>query len=214
LGWDRARVALSPVTSTVDSMSPSWVIQVSTRVEMAVTYHCVVEVVEGSRIASLATALAEPTRAAAVAALLSGAAHTSGELARACGVAPSTMSSHLGKLMDAGIVTVESAGRYVFLERRWVTVEDDVPRLTGDGELFVVDFGVDLDHLRTKRRPLLRLDLDWTERRHHLAGSLAAALMTHLFDEEWIRRRQDKRQLTVTEAGRTRFRETFGITVN
>ena len=67
---------------------------------------------QGSRLASFASALADPTRAAAVAALLSGTAHTSGELATVCSVAPSTMSGHLGKLVDAGILSVESAGRH------------------------------------------------------------------------------------------------------
>ena len=63
-------------------------------------------------MSSLARALADPTRAATVAALLSGTAHTSGELARACGVAASTMSGHLSKLIDAGLVEVEPSGRH------------------------------------------------------------------------------------------------------
>ncbi len=224
--------------------------------------------VEGSRISSLATALADPTRAAAVAALLSGTAHTSGELARVCGVAASTMSSHLGKLVDAGVVSVESAGRYrayrmastevadllermdsidlpetappkrptpgqglsyarscydhiagrlgtelhdVFIERHWVVINDGVPTLTTNGESFVGEFGIDLEALVTKRRPILRIDLDWTERRDHLAGSLPAALMNQLLDQKWISRRRDKRQLTVTETGRAGFAEVFGI---
>ena len=222
----------------------------------------------GSRLASFATALADPTRAAAIAALLSGTAHTSGELARVCSVAPSTMSGHLAKLTDAGIVSVESAGRHrayrissrevadlieqmdsialpetevprrpnpgsglsyarscydhvagqlgielhdVFLERQWVVVEDERPVLTPGGADFLGGFGIDVDALRTKRRPMLRFDLDWTERRHHLAGSAAAALMDELFAKKWIRRRQDKRQLIVTESGRSGLQATFGI---
>ena len=234
----------------------------------AETWPTYIENVKGSRISSLASALADPTRASAVAALLSGTAHTSGELARACGVAPSTMSSHLSKLIDAGVVSVESAGRYrayrmasremaellehmdsielpetvppkrpspgqglsyarscydhiagrlgtdlqdAFTERQWVVVENRVPSLTSEGESFMVDFGIDLDQLRQKRRPILRIDLDWTERRDHLAGSLPAAFMTQLIDQKWIRRRQDRRQLSVTEAGRAGLANVFGI---
>ena len=99
----------------------------------------------------------------------------------------------------------------VFIDRHWVDLHDGVPALTPTGESFVVDFGIDLDELMTKRRPLLRIDLDWTERRDHLAGSLAASLMNHLIDHRWIRRRHDKRQLTVTETGRSGLAETFGI---
>lgn len=75
----------------------------------------------------------------------------------------------------------------------------------------MVDFGIDLDDLMTKRRPILRIDLDWTERRDHFAGSLPAALMNQLIEQNWIGRRHDKRQLIVTETGRTGLAETFGI---
>ena len=178
------------------------------------------------------------------------------------------MSSHLGKLVDAGVVSVQSAGRHrayrmasremadlleqmdainlpetapparpspgqglsyarscydhiagrlgtdlhdSFMERGWIEMQEGVPRLTPTGESFVIDFGIDLELLKAKRRPLLRIDLDWTERRNHLAGSLPAALMDHLIGEKWIRRRQDKRQLTVTDKGRSGLAQTFGI---
>lgn len=58
---------------------------------------------------------------------------------------------------------------------------------------------------------MLRIDLDWTERRDHLAGSLPAAFMDHLLEHKWIRRRQDRRQLTVTDAGRAGLATHFGI---
>lgn len=86
-----------------------------------------------------------------------------------------------------------------------------IPTLTPNGESFIEEFGIDLGHLRTKRRSILRIDLDWTERRDHLAGSLPAALMDRLIDKKRIRRRQDKRQLSVTETGRTGLAVTFGI---
>ena len=216
----------------------------------------------------LAAALADPTRAATIASLLSGTAHTSGELARVCGVAPSTMSSHLGKLVDAGLVSVEPAGRYrcyriasrevadllermdsldlpetdtpkrptpghglsvarscydhiagrlgvdlhdAFVERKWIEIDDLQPHLTASGAAFVIALGIDVDHLRSLRRPLLRLDLDWTERRDHLAGSVAAALMTITIERRWLTRRNDKRQLTVTETGRQAFADHFGL---
>ena len=34
-------------------------------------------------------------------------------------------------------------------------------------------FGIDVDGLERRTRPLLRPCLDWSERRYHLAGSLA-----------------------------------------
>lgn len=43
--------------------------------------------------------------------------------------------------------------------------------------------------------------LDWSERRDHLAGGLAVALLAHAMDKHWLRRVGDSRALTVTPVG-------------
>ncbi|MGA4837666.1 ArsR/SmtB family transcription factor [Streptomyces sp. G45] len=62
-------------------------------------------------LAGLAAALADETRASICMALLEGRAWTAGELGRMTGVAPSTVSGHLAKLIAAGICVVERQGR-------------------------------------------------------------------------------------------------------
>lgn len=44
--------------------------------------------------------------------------------------------------------------------------------------------------------------LDWSERRDHLAGKLAAALLTHCIDQGWLRKVAGERALNVTPSGR------------
>jgi hypothetical protein len=43
--------------------------------------------------------------------------------------------------------------------------------------------------------------MDWTERRHHLAGGLGAAVATELTRRGWVRRHDGSRIVTVTPAG-------------
>ena len=74
--------------------------------------------VNGSRVVNFGTALGDPSRARILAALGSGRAHTAGELARWASLAPSTTSHHLSVLIDAGLVTVESAGRHRYFRLR------------------------------------------------------------------------------------------------
>jgi DNA-binding transcriptional ArsR family regulator len=62
-------------------------------------------------LAAGASAIAEPARAAMLDALLDGVPRSAGALAREAGVAPSTASHHLGRLLDAGLVVVEPDGR-------------------------------------------------------------------------------------------------------
>ena len=63
-------------------------------------------------MAFVAGAIAEPTRGRMLMALMRGQALTATELALDGGVTPSTASSHLGRLMDAGLVSVARQGRH------------------------------------------------------------------------------------------------------
>jgi DNA-binding transcriptional ArsR family regulator len=73
--------------------------------------------------------------------------------------------------------------------------------------------GVDLHglHAQKSRRPLLRFCLDWSEQRHHLAGSLGAALLTAMLEAGWLVRRPGHRALKVTDAGARGLRETLQV---
>jgi DNA-binding transcriptional ArsR family regulator len=54
--------------------------------------------------------------------------------------------------------------------------------------------------------------LDWSERRPHLAGSFADALLAHFLDVDWLRRRADtERALIVTPIGRTSLQTHFRL---
>ncbi|MFD4626747.1 ArsR/SmtB family transcription factor [Streptomyces sp. NPDC058475] len=69
----------------------------------------------GPGLAALAGLLADETRAAFLLALLDGRAWTAGELARHAGVAPSTASEHLGKLVTGGLLGEERQGRHRYV---------------------------------------------------------------------------------------------------
>ncbi|MBG0856501.1 winged helix-turn-helix transcriptional regulator [Streptomyces spinoverrucosus] len=66
-------------------------------------------------LARLAGLIADETRASCLLALLDGRAWTAGELARHAGVAASTASEHLGKLVAGGMLTEERQGRHRYV---------------------------------------------------------------------------------------------------
>ncbi|WP_107117092.1 ArsR/SmtB family transcription factor [Streptomyces curacoi] len=70
---------------------------------------------QASRLARLAGLIADETRAACLLALLDGRAWTAGELARHAGVAASTLSEHLGKLVSGGLLAEERQGRHRYV---------------------------------------------------------------------------------------------------
>ena len=62
-------------------------------------------------LAAGAGAIADPARAAMLEALFDGTPRSAGALAREAGIAASTASHHLGRLLDAGLIVVEPDGR-------------------------------------------------------------------------------------------------------
>lgn len=70
---------------------------------------------QAPQLARLAALIADETRAACLLALLDGRAWTASELARRAGVAASTLSEHLGKLVAGGLLTEERQGRHRYV---------------------------------------------------------------------------------------------------
>ena len=63
-------------------------------------------------LAAVGALLAEPARARVLLALADGRSLAAGVLATEAGVAPSTASHHLARLVDAGLISVVTRGRH------------------------------------------------------------------------------------------------------
>lgn len=73
--------------------------------------------------------------------------------------------------------------------------------LTPSGEKFCTRLGIDVSTLRELRRPLCLPCLDWSERRHHLAGALGAAILDRSLARGWAIRRRGSRALSFSAVG-------------
>ncbi|NMP21268.1 ArsR/SmtB family transcription factor [Sulfobacillus harzensis] len=81
-----------------------------------------------------------------------------------------------------------------------------------DGIRWFREFGLDFDALRRGRRHFARQCLDWSERRHHLAGALGAAMANRLVELNWVKRIPQGRAVVVTEIGRTGLERELRLT--
>jgi DNA-binding transcriptional ArsR family regulator len=84
--------------------------------------------------------------------------------------------------------------------RGFLLYQDSTMALTERGRQWLDHNGVALDP--SSRRPEAKACLDWTERRHHLAGRAGAAVCTHLFEIGGITRGTPKRAVRLTDSGR------------
>jgi len=109
---------------------------------------------------------------------------------------------------DLGVQMLDSMKRQRWLRQRKQDIE-----LTAEGQRFLTDtLQISADALAHPRRPLCRACLDWSERRHHLAGTLGAAILTRFSELKWATRdaAPGSRVVNFTRNGEKRFAALFG----
>lgn len=214
---------------------------------------------EGPNIVRIAALIGDNARAEVLCALMSGRALTATELADMAGVTKQTISFHLGKLLDAGLLKVDQQGRHRYfrlagqdvaqlleslmgmavqsegvrprtgprdpalrkaricydhlagelgvqayeqmLRQGVFETRHEGPRLTEYGRLWFLRLGIDTDAVACAKRSFCRACLDWSERRHHLAGALGAALLTRIQELGWAKRAKDSRAIVFSDRG-------------
>jgi DNA-binding transcriptional ArsR family regulator len=221
----------------------------------------------GPSIVRIAALLGDTARAEMLTALMAGQALTATELGQVANLTKQTVSAHLAKLVDAGLLAVERQGRHRYFRlaapdvaelleslmgvafrvgavrlqpgprepamrkarvcydhlagelgvlvydglvaRRLIRGEADGWTVTARGEQAFRKMGVDVRALRDERRPLCRPCLDWSARRHHLAGALGAALLDRCLALGWARRVRGSRVVSFTPQGERALRSRF-----
>jgi DNA-binding transcriptional ArsR family regulator len=225
-----------------------------------------------ANIALPAALIGDPVRAAILSALCDGRAQPASALAYAARVTPQSASNHLAKLLEGGLLAVESEGRHRYyrlaspqvataiealahlappirsldapltskarrlrfsrscydhlagglgvavaaeLEARgYLAAPDPASKqysVTIAGRHWFHELGIEVDALKPTAAGVARRCLDWTERRHHLAGPLGTALMARFAELGWIRRDRESRAVGVTPIGISELRRLLQI---
>jgi DNA-binding transcriptional ArsR family regulator len=99
------------------------------------------------------------------------------------------------------------------LERRALERVEGGFAVTEAGAELLAAYGIDVVELARRRRAFCRACLDWTERRHHLAGSVGAALLSRFLEDRLLRRLPTSRALVMTAEGSGVFGREWGIEV-
>jgi DNA-binding transcriptional ArsR family regulator len=221
-------------------------------------------------VVGIAALIGDRARATMLTALLGGEALTATELAAEANVTKQTASSHLNKLLDAGLVSVQAQGRHRYfalaapdvvtlleslmgvahrtravrsrpgprdpaLRKARVCYDhlagalavefydavvrhkliclsknadgNDAIVLTRKGNDFFKNIGVEFNLAGGSRRSVCRPCLDWSVRRHHMAGVLGKAVLDYCYDNKWAKRVKGTRVVTFNPQGERAFRD-------
>jgi hypothetical protein len=105
---------------------------------------------------------------------------------------------------DMGVLLLDSFERRAFVRRSGTALA-----ITSSGAAFLADQHIDVDGLTSRRRPLCLACLDWSVRRHHLAGAVGAAVLDRCLAAGWARRVKGSRAVVFSVVGETAFRKHF-----
>jgi DNA-binding transcriptional ArsR family regulator len=83
--------------------------------------------------------------------------------------------------------------------------------VTPAGKRFLSTLDIDAESLRGLRRSFAHECLDWTERHHHIGGSLGAALLDCFIELKWLTRMRETRAIRLTHAGERGIERVFSI---
>jgi predicted transcriptional regulator len=108
---------------------------------------------------------------------------------------------------DLGVQMLDSMRNQKLVRQKKQDIE-----LTADGARFLEkNLQIASEALSHPRRPVCKACLDWSERRHHLAGTLGAAMMSRFAELKWAARdpAPGSRVVNFTRTGEKRFAALF-----
>lgn len=150
-------------------------------------------------LSGLASAMAEPSRAKMLCALMDGRAWTATELCAVVDIAASTASAHLAKLLASGLLVCVSQGRHRYY------------RLAGSDVAALLETMMGVS-MRGVQAPVTRTPLALRQARtcyDHLAGEIAVGVYAFMQREGWI----TDDGSAVTDSGK-RSLEKIGVTLD
>ena len=112
----------------------------------------------------------------------------------------------------AGVLAVEI--NQALVDRGYLFPDTDrIYFLTEPGQQWCRELGMNLPPSPRPREISSRACIDWTERKHHLGGSLGAALLSRMTELRWIAATPGKRSIRVTHVGIREFERQLGIAI-
>jgi DNA-binding transcriptional ArsR family regulator len=151
-------------------------------------------------VAAIANLLGEPARAVMLLSLMNGRMLPAGELAMNANVSPQTASGHLGRLVEGGLLAVETQGRHRYYRIAGTAVADAVE------SLMALTSSTRESERKNAPRPK-EGTLEYARTCYsHLAGWLGVSLTEALQQKGLLLPAQGK-AFAVSDAGRSWFQE-------
>lgn len=99
------------------------------------------------------------------------------------------------------------------LIQKIIEINTNTYNVTKKGDQFFSELEINIDDLKKYRRTFAKPCLDWSERKHHLAGSLGAALLDKMLSLDYIRKTRNSRAIVITSKGQQHLYDRFKVSL-
>lgn len=97
------------------------------------------------------------------------------------------------------------------LEQKIIKPSEKKYLITSYGENWFLKLGIQIETIKNTKRSFAHQCLDWSERKHHLAGALGDALLIKMLEKDWFRKNKNTRELILTTQGKLEIKKLLNI---
>lgn len=83
--------------------------------------------------------------------------------------------------------------------------------VTNTGKQWFLNLGINIEEIQTSKRSFAHQCLDWSERKHHIAGALGDVFLEAMLQKDWFRKHKNTRELILTSIGKQQLKELLKI---
>lgn len=97
------------------------------------------------------------------------------------------------------------------ITKKIITPIDQTYIVSSYGQEWFKEFGIDIKQIEKQKRSFAHPCLDWSERKHHLAGALGDVFLETMLQKDWFRKHKNTRELVVTSKGKQYLKKLLNI---
>lgn len=83
--------------------------------------------------------------------------------------------------------------------------------VTNKGKQWFLNLGINTEEIQNVKRSFAHQCLDWSERKHHIAGALGDAFLEMMLTNDWFRKHKNTRELVLTSKGGLQLKKLLKI---
>lgn len=99
------------------------------------------------------------------------------------------------------------------VDQKIIEISDKNYKVTQLGKKWFSEMDIDTDTIQLKKRSFAHQCLDWSERKHHIAGALGASLLETMVKKDWLRKKTNSRELILTSKGKIALKNKLNLEV-